>query len=289
VESNLIVGFLRDFVRVWQRDGSIKRLRVFFPARTCARSLRAFTHPADAPCCACCAPQDKIELGLAIGGAARSSDGVPAPANTFTPGVFASFPGRTTWLTEPGFLTVSGLSKVLGVHPAASARTAPDDAAFVIAYPSLNLDEMSEVAALHAEVAEPRKVPIVTVNAELERIRSGYYVRCRVLPCGKTLTYAIHFARSRFSGRAARWTCCAPSRRASHRSTSSTTSKGKCRASCFGRTRARTKCYCAGRAASSFACTPATRSRACAPWPRTSSRRRWPPRGADDAFVPMHI
>ena len=70
-------------------------------------------------------------------------------------------------------LTTSGLSKLLGTHKPASMRTAPDDAAYVIAYPSLNLDEMSEVAALHREAAEPRGVPIVTVNAELERIRSG--------------------------------------------------------------------------------------------------------------------
>jgi hypothetical protein len=121
----------------------------------------------------CCRAQDQIELGLAIGGAARSSDGIPAPDNTFTPGPFANFPGRCTWLCEPGFLTVSGLSKLLGRHPAAAGRTAEDNAAFVIAYPSLNLDEMTEVASLYDDVAKPRGVPIVTVNAELERIRSG--------------------------------------------------------------------------------------------------------------------
>jgi hypothetical protein len=110
---------------------------------------------------------------LALGGAARSSDGIPAPDNTFTPGPFANFPGRTTWLCEPGMLTVSGLSKLLGRHPSASGRTAADDAAYVIAYPSLNLDEMTEVAALYDEAAAARGVPIITVNAELERIRSG--------------------------------------------------------------------------------------------------------------------
>ena len=121
----------------------------------------------------CPAAQDATELALAVGGAARSSDGIPAPDNTFTPGPFANFPGQCTWLCDQGVLTTSGLSKLLGTHKPASTRTAPDDAAYVIAYPSLNLDEMSEVAALHREAAEPRGVPIVTVNAELERIRSG--------------------------------------------------------------------------------------------------------------------
>ena len=111
-----------------------------------------------------------MELGLAVGGAGRSSDGIPAPDNTFTPGPFAQFPGRCTWLCQPGVLTTSGLGRALGLLQPAAERTEPDDVAFCIAYPSLNLDEMSEVAALHA--ARPN-VPIVTVNAELERIRSG--------------------------------------------------------------------------------------------------------------------
>ena len=151
MESNLVVAFLRDFVRVWQRRGALARLRVFFP--------------------------DKVELGLAVGGAGRSSDGIPAPDNTFTPGPFAAFPGRCTWLCEQGLLTTSGLGRLLGVVQPAAARTQEDDAAFVVAYPSLNIDEMSEVAALHA--ARP-DVPILTVNAELERIRSGCASRLRL-------------------------------------------------------------------------------------------------------------
>ena len=148
MESNLVVAFMRDFVRVWQRRGALARLRVFFP--------------------------DKVELGLAVDGVGASSDGIPAPDNTFAAGPFAAFPGRCTWLCEQGVLTTSGLGRLLGMLQPAATRTAEDDAAFVIAYPSLNIDEMSEVAALHA--ARP-DVPIVTVNAELERIRSGCVAR----------------------------------------------------------------------------------------------------------------
>jgi hypothetical protein len=36
VESNLVVAFMRDFVRVWARNGDIKRVRVFFPVRVLA-------------------------------------------------------------------------------------------------------------------------------------------------------------------------------------------------------------------------------------------------------------
>jgi hypothetical protein len=34
VESNLVVAFMRDFVRVFARNGDIKRVRVFFPVRS---------------------------------------------------------------------------------------------------------------------------------------------------------------------------------------------------------------------------------------------------------------
>ena len=48
MESNLVVAFMRDFVRVWQRDASIvKRLRVFFPVRALLAAQCA-SH-ADAP------------------------------------------------------------------------------------------------------------------------------------------------------------------------------------------------------------------------------------------------
>lgn len=284
MESNLVVAFLRDFVRVWQRRGTLARLRVFFP--------------------------DKVELGLAVGGAGRSSDGIPAPDNTFTAGPFAAFPGRCSWLCEQGLLTTSGLGRLLKMLQPAAERTAPDDVAIVVAYPSLNIDEMTEVAALHA--ARP-DVPIITVNAELERIRSGYGLRnlAALLPCSPFLTpfwlaytrviryypffwakgemdalrafaprfeqaYFIHNFKARVRApcfalvAAYRCVRALPLRRR----------RGQ-RQRCFSApTPARSRCCCAARTRAarqpSASCTPAQPSRGCAPSPPTSSPGRWP-------------
>jgi|APGre2960657444_1045066.scaffolds.fasta_scaffold01950_3 hypothetical protein len=119
--------------------------------------------------------QDRTELALACGGAAASNDGVPAPDRTFSPGPFANFPGPCTHLWDPSLFTVSGLSRLLNKHPRVSQRTSPDDALFVVAFPSLNIDEMVEVADLYEDTARDTGRPIVVVNGELERIRSGYY------------------------------------------------------------------------------------------------------------------
>jgi hypothetical protein len=70
---------------------------------------------------------------------------------------------------------MSGLSRMLNQHPRVEGRTSPTDARFVVAYPTMNIDEMVETADLYDAAAAPTGRPIVIVNGELERIRSGYY------------------------------------------------------------------------------------------------------------------
>jgi len=143
-ESNQVLKHLRNIARLWQTADMQERLRVFFP--------------------------DESELALAT---ARVSDGTVSPAGQ--PAPFAEFAGRCTYLCEEGLLTTSGLSKLLGWHVPASARTAPDDVAYLVSQPSLNIDEMVQVAELERNAGRPRRTPIITVNAELERIRTSYY------------------------------------------------------------------------------------------------------------------
>lgn len=64
---------------------------------------------------------------------------------------------------------------MMNQHPLIERRTAASDVRFVVAYPSHNIDEMVEVSELHQRVALPSKRPIIVVNGEMERIRSGYY------------------------------------------------------------------------------------------------------------------
>lgn len=148
-ETNRTVLYLRELLDAYKRDGSQAATRVFFP--------------------------DTVELALARGGAAASSDGVPAPDTAFQKGAFADYPGPCTHVFEPNFLTISGLARLMNQHPLIERRTEPTDARFVIAYPSQNLDELIEVAELHERVARPGSKPIVVVMGEMERIRSGYY------------------------------------------------------------------------------------------------------------------
>lgn len=148
-ETNITIKLLRQLLDAYKRDGTQERTRVFFP--------------------------DTTELAVARGGAAATPDGVPAPANTFSPGAFGDYQGPCTHLFEPSFLTVSGLSRMLDQHPRIERRTKDSDARFVIAYPSHNIDELVEVAELHERVAKPTGRPIVVVMGEMERIRSGYY------------------------------------------------------------------------------------------------------------------
>jgi len=77
---------------------------------------------------------------------------------------------RVDFLTRPSALGDLGLDpfKVNMVD-----RIKDDDELFVIAYPSFNPNEMIQVRELAESDAMER--PIVVINGELDRIRSGYY------------------------------------------------------------------------------------------------------------------
>lgn len=115
---------------------------------------------------------DATELHLSRVGTSGTSDGVPAPDSASGAGPFASFSGRMSVLFEPSIFTVSGLSRMLGRHPRASQRSADDDSVHVVSYPSGNIDEMLETCELHEDRPS---TPLIVVNGELERVRSGYY------------------------------------------------------------------------------------------------------------------
>jgi hypothetical protein len=104
---------------------------------------------------------DPTELEIAVKG---TSEGVSGP--------FAGFPGRLSALFHPGVLAISGLSRLFGIHEGASSRAAADDSLHLAAYPSGNIDELLECCELHA--SSPA-TPLVVLNGELERIRSGFY------------------------------------------------------------------------------------------------------------------
>ena len=80
------------------------------------------------------------------------------------------------YLCDGGPLEASGLGRRFGLLKSAAERVADaDDGAFVVAYPSANLDEMLQVKEIYEDVARPRGAPLLVVNGELDRIRSNYY------------------------------------------------------------------------------------------------------------------
>lgn len=92
---------------------------------------------------------------------------------------------RTSFLTTPSIFGDVGLD--LFKEPIAG-KIDPESNLFVIAYPSYNVNEMLTVEELHAEVnvnvnekekdnenENKRRSPIVVINGELDRFRSGYY------------------------------------------------------------------------------------------------------------------
>jgi hypothetical protein len=76
---------------------------------------------------------------------------------------------RTSFLTTPSIFGDVGLD--LFKEPIAG-KIDRDSDLFVVAYPSFTVNEMLTVEELHAEV---RDDPIVVINGELDRFRSGYY------------------------------------------------------------------------------------------------------------------
>lgn len=89
----------------------------------------------------------------------------------------SGLPCATTWLCQGGLATTTGFSRLglFGVqHPSASLRGRANDTASVVLYPSHNLDELVAVSELHDDTAAAGR-PVVVVNGEMDRIRSGYY------------------------------------------------------------------------------------------------------------------
>lgn len=149
-ENNLQAKYLREFCRMFAMWDAFpaKRVRVCFP--------------------------DEDERAIAV----RGSDGfdkVDAVEATFH-----TWPGPVDHLFEKNVMDLSGLTALLGRKPAPGIadRVAEDDAALVLAYPSYNIDELVAAEGLYAQEAarpEGRRRPIVLWNAELDRLRSGYY------------------------------------------------------------------------------------------------------------------
>jgi len=149
-ENNLQAKYLREFCRMFATWDACpaKRVRVCFP--------------------------DEDELAVAT----RGSDGfdkVDAVGATFH-----TWPGPMDYLFEKNVMDLSGLTAFLGraPSPGVAGRVEESDAALVLAYPSYNIDELVAAEALYAQEArrpEGSRRPIVLWNAELDRLRSGYY------------------------------------------------------------------------------------------------------------------
>jgi len=88
-ELNATANYLRQICRAFETDGSAATTRVYFP--------------------------DKTELQIATGGRAwASSDGARAPDNTAIVPTFSDWPGPVDYLTDPSFVTESGLGRLFG-------------------------------------------------------------------------------------------------------------------------------------------------------------------------------
>lgn len=86
-------------------------------------------------------------------------------------GAFKGAPFRTGHLTAPNAL----LEVFINTDEPPSKRVAEDDALYLAAYPSFNVNEMLAVRELYESAARDRGQPIVVFNGELDRIRTGYY------------------------------------------------------------------------------------------------------------------
>lgn len=112
---------------------------------------------------------DRTEFQVATEGSS-GFDQVDAVEPTFD-----EWSGRLGWLTDPSFLTESGLGALLGVENKVWERLEEDDEMLVMAMPSFSINEMMAVADAWNIFAEDRHVPLLVINGSLDRIRSGYY------------------------------------------------------------------------------------------------------------------
>lgn len=153
-ELNATARYLRAICRIFEREGKAESTRVYFP--------------------------DKTELSIATEGREwSSSDGIRGPENSGIEATFADWPGPVDFLTDPSFVTESGLGRFFGDKKLSGRkladRTAQSDSCFVCAYPGASLNEMVTVGELYEDTGLETGRPIVVVNGELDRIRTGYY------------------------------------------------------------------------------------------------------------------
>ena len=149
VECNLTTARLRGICDAFAEARLETRTRVLFP--------------------------DPTEARLAVTGASPTPDGVRAPEQSETRGVFRDWRGRIDHLDDPSFMSVSGLDKLLGKKKSIAARMERDDAAFVVAYPSANISELANTRDLYEDCVRGTGRPLLVCNGELERTRSNYY------------------------------------------------------------------------------------------------------------------
>eukprot|EP00963_Diacronema_lutheri_P013698 scaffold2682_cov344-Pavlova_lutheri.AAC.10 len=112
---------------------------------------------------------DRTEFQVATKGSS-GFDQVDAVEPTFD-----EWDGRLGWLTDPSFLTESGLGALFGMENRVCERLEEDDEMLVMAMPSFSINEMMAVADAWDAFAEERDVPVLVINGSLDRIRSGYY------------------------------------------------------------------------------------------------------------------
>ena len=171
VEHNLCMGLIQRFVATFEASSN-----------NCT-GRRA---PTDVRGKCCVLFPDKTELKVAtsglVAGFRQGAFDFDAP---FPNGAFDG--GRCTYLRDPSVFTeVPQVAKFLFGGGASgtkqeetiAARIRDDDAAFIVAYPSVNISDLTAaLVELPDAIQESSSAsrPVITVNAELDRIRSGYY------------------------------------------------------------------------------------------------------------------
>ncbi|KAI3429306.1 hypothetical protein D9Q98_005401 [Chlorella vulgaris] len=141
-EMTYSLNFLRQFMRGWQQQANTTR--IFFP--------------------------DNTEMGVALRGKAMD----PAAGSWTLDAVFEGSSFKFGYLMKPNPFLDMGIT--IGKINAADQLDGNEDL-LVMAYPHFNPQEMLEVAQIHEHLASigNKDAAIVTFNAELDRIRTGYY------------------------------------------------------------------------------------------------------------------
>lgn len=141
-EMTYSLGFLRQFMRIFQQQADTTR--IFFP--------------------------DPKELQVALKG--KGMD--PAAGSWTLDPVFEGSSFQFGYLMKPNpFLDMGITIGKINAEDQLNGR----EQMLVMAYPHFNPQEMLEVAALHTALVGSGRgaTPIITFNAEIDRIRTGYY------------------------------------------------------------------------------------------------------------------